>query len=369
MKADALQWMVRLQGFTVLDQSVVASDVTSSSPGLIIYLRRRTLGNRETVYGHNRGVNTSRKIEEDNQLVQMIGLKLQGCMDHGLPFCFWHPMDSWLWSFPEFKALENRVPLHYTWCKLKDGKLEVDCWVLQNFGLESMPNWFDINDQQNLLFPSTVAVGLSGVFENLRKDCLPAGEDGQKIWVLNCLRHSTRGLSKRGFAEEASEVVGKMLRSAVAGKEIEHLRNMLTFIDFKGTDVRLETGSLPEGSRQPVPYPAPIWDRKVLQSYPWRQSQHINVFELIAFLNYLQLHVHDATNHSKRLIHILDSRVSSSVVAKGRSSSKMLNRILRRLTGLLLGADSYVYPLWTISSWNFADIPSRGHRPIFRDAA
>ena len=160
-----------------------------------------------------------------------------------------------------------------------------------------------------------------------------------------------------------------MIRSAVPGQEAEHLKGMIKFIEFKGSDVRLETGSLLEGSRQPVPYPAPIWDWKVVQSYPWRQTQHINVLELIAFLNYLQLHVHDASNHSKRLIHILDSRVSSSVVAKGRSSSKMLNRILRRLTGLLLGADSYVYPLWTISSWNFADIPSRGHRPIFRDAA
>ena len=55
MKAEALQWLVRMQGFTVLDQSVVSSEVASSSLGLIIYLWRRTLGKRESLYGHTRG--------------------------------------------------------------------------------------------------------------------------------------------------------------------------------------------------------------------------------------------------------------------------------------------------------------------------
>ena len=49
-----------------------------------------------------------------------------------------------------------------------------------------------------------------------------------------------------------------MLASAGLGKEFDHLKEMLKFIDFKGSDVRLETGSLLEGSRQPVPYPAPF---------------------------------------------------------------------------------------------------------------
>ena len=232
-----------------------------------------------------------------------------------------------------------------------------------------MPSRCDFAQAEQDMFALTVAVGLSNIFQSLRGDCLPVGDDYRKLWILRCLRHSTRGLSKRGCAEEAAQVVASMLKSAVVGKEVERLKTMLNFIDFKGSDVRLDTGSLLKGSCQPVPYPAPVWDWQVVQSYPWAQTQHINVLELIAFLNYVRLHVHEPSNHSKRLIHILDSRVSSSVIAKGRSSSRMLNRILRRLAGLLLGADSYVYPLWTISSWNFADIPSRGHRPMYSDAA
>ena len=60
-----------------------------------------------------------------------------------------------------------------------------------------------------------------------------------------------------------------------------------------------------------------------------------------------------------RLFHVVDSMVTSSVLAKGRSSSRVLNRILRRICALVLAADLYVLPLWTISGWNFSDSGSR----------
>ena len=56
---------------------------------------------------------------------------------------------------------------------------------------------------------------------------------------------------------------------------------------------------------------------------------------------------------------ILDSKVARSVLAKGRSSSRRLNRLCRRLMGLVVAADLYPLVLWSISRWNFADKSSR----------
>ena len=63
--------------------------------------------------------------------------------------------------------------------------------------------------------------------------------------------------------------------------------------------------------------------------------------------------------HSLRYFHILDSRVSACVLAKGRSSSLALNRIIRRIASILAAADLTVCPLWTISSWICSDHGSR----------
>ena len=68
-------------------------------------------------------------------------------------------------------------------------------------------------------------------------------------------------------------------------------------------------------------------------------------------------------NHSSRILHVLDSRVASCVIAKGRSSSCKLNRILRRVSALLLASDFYVFPLGTVSGWNFADFGTRAVCP------
>ena len=70
-----------------------------------------------------------------------------------------------------------------------------------------------------------------------------------------------------------------------------------------------------------------------------------------------------ADNHSCRFLHVLDSRVVSCVLAKGRSSSSKLNRVLRRVSALMLASDVYVFPLWTVSGWNFADFGTRALCP------
>ena len=126
----------------------------------------------------------------------------------------------------------------------------------------------------------------------------------------------------------------------------------------------LRDSTITNGSRQVVPYPAMAWAWRSVQSYAWRTPQHINILELIAFFNYLRACLKKADVHSSRFIHVFDSRVVSCIVAKGRSSSSTkLNRILRRVTSLMLAGDVYVCPLWTVSGWNFSDFVSRAVRP------
>ena len=119
-----------------------------------------------------------------------------------------------------------------------------------------------------------------------------------------------------------------------------------------------------EGHRQVIPYPAMVWAWRSVQAYAWQQPHHINVLELVAFFNYLRACARKPDNHSNRILHVLDSRVASCVIAKGRSSSCKLNRILRRVSALLLASDVYVFPLWTVSGWNFADFGTRAVCPV-----
>ena len=96
-------------------------------------------------------------------------------------------------------------------------------------------------------------------------------------------------------------------------------------------------------------------------SYKWKQpyAQHINVLELTAVLSELRRRSRDQSQHNHRFFCIVDSLVTFYVFGKGRSSSKRLNRICRRVTALTLASGLIPVSLWTISKWNFSD----GSRP------
>ena len=145
------------------------------------------------------------------------------------------------------------------------------------------------------------------------------------------------------------------------GREKEHLSWLLKSADYKGSDVRLSSGVLVDGCRQELPYPAGAWDWRTVQAYPWRQKQRIHVLEFVAFFTYVRSLAGSTCFHGLRYFHIFDSRVVACVVAKGRSSSRVLNRCCRRSLALALATDTYVLTLWTISQWNFADAASRLH--------
>ena len=122
--------------------------------------------------------------------------------------------------------------------------------------------------------------------------------------------------------------------------------------------MRLLIQTLVEGSRQQIPYPAPMWDWKCVQSYQWQESQHINVLEFTACLIYFRKACCEKS-FQLGLSTFLTVAFAVALLRRVVLVPKVLNRPLRRYCALAWASDSYILPFWIISSWNFSDSGSR----------
>ena len=136
--------------------------------------------------------------------------------------------------------------------------------------------------------------------------------------------------------------------------------------EVKGAPVRLD-GSLDFIWDTPMPGEpsrfasalAECLQWRVLSSYTFRQTSHINLQELRAFKRELCRVCQVYSGKGRVQLFINDSRVVVGAVAKGRSSSFRLNGLLRTLVPFLLFGDVTVALLWTETKSNPADCPSR----------
>ena len=142
---------------------------------------------------------------------------------------------------------------------------------------------------------------------------------------------------------------------------MEHLHQLIKWVDYRGADLPLDLQGPALGPQQFIPYPAFLWVWEVVQHMAWRQPQHINILEYNAFFQYVRSLSNDLCVNGHRMFHVFDSKVVSSAVAKGRSPSRRMNRLARRTLPYLLAKDLYVYSVWTISRWMYADGASRLH--------
>ena len=92
--------------------------------------------------------------------------------------------------------------------------------------------------------------------------------------------------------------------------------------------------------------------------YP-KTGDHINALELYAIFVTFEWRASEALPLGCRVVHCTDSQVCQSVLTKGRSSSRRLSRILRRLNALLLACAVVPVFLYIRSEDNPADEPSR----------
>ena len=263
----------------------------------------------------------------------------------------------WLWRLPLARTL-CRLPAVFCealWVGGAPFKL-MHCSVGLCRGLRAAP-WFEDEPALAEFLADAVRVACEKMFA---KD-IPGAPSLRADWAKSAFGSSTARLARAACnSQVASEVVAQ-LKSMRRGREREHLGWLLRHADYKGSDVRLTSGELLDGCRQELPYPAGAWDWRTVQAYPWQRKQHINVLEFIAYFTYIRSLANSTCFHGLRYFHIFDSRVVACVVAKGRSSSHLLNRCCRRHLALALATDTYVLTLWTISQWNFSDAASRLH--------
>ena len=127
-----------------------------------------------------------------------------------------------------------------------------------------------------------------------------------------------------------------------------------------GSDIRLDLG---------VPFRVKAYPRaglrtslftwRIVHGYTWQHQAHINCLELQALINSMQWRLRKLTGQRKRVLHLVDSQVVASVVAKGRTSSFRLRKGIQRLNSLLVASGIKLSVAFIHSTDNPADIPSR----------
>ena len=119
---------------------------------------------------------------------------------------------------------------------------------------------------------------------------------------------------------------------------------------------------VPEGQEPATEHP--LWSKVVKSSYfklQWkkrvRHRPHINVSEMSAALRSESRRSRRFPNH--RLLLGSDSQVVLGALVKGRSSSKVLNKLLKRSLPSVLAYNTYSYTQYIGTSDNVADDPTR----------
>ena len=178
--------------------------------------------------------------------------------------------------------------------------------------------------------------------------------------IYSQVRGATRGLQDEAFVAKVVRGVKDILNTMGKGEEESHLKDMMRFIGLRGTDIRITVKSDEiEKKETVIPYPSMRWLWRTVMAYRWSEKQHINILEATAVLVEFRRRVRSADGIGVRFFNVIDSMVIYYAMAKGRSSSKKLNRTLRRVMAVALFSRSTPVNLWTLSKWNYADKPSR----------
>ena len=138
-------------------------------------------------------------------------------------------------------------------------------------------------------------------------------------------------------------------------------RQFIRVAEKGGSDVRADLG---------VPFRPKLWPRagvraalwgwRIVHGYPWlKTGQHINQLELRAVLNASRWRARSSKLLRTRYVHLVDSQVVAGVLARGRSSSRRLQLLSRRIGAVHLAA--FLFPCYGYvdTDDNPADVPSR----------
>lgn len=135
---------------------------------------------------------------------------------------------------------------------------------------------------------------------------------------------------------------------------------LLSKTNHTGSDVRVSTGEFlnPKAVvRQSIEAEWCHWEH--LFNFRWKLQEHSNVLELRTILHAIQFYVSHLGVSHQRVFHVTDSYICMSVLAKGRTGSKQLGRVLKKINALLLAFGIYCVTARVESSENPTDEASR----------
>jgi len=102
------------------------------------------------------------------------------------------------------------------------------------------------------------------------------------------------------------------------------------------------------------------WIWRTAISTAWlREGEHINIYELRAYLLALRWRCKVLKNLGSRFLHLVDSKVTLLACVKGRSSSNNMRKVMTKISALTLAGDLLPVLGYVRSHLNPADAPSR----------
>ena len=327
------------------------------------------------------------KVRQDNKMALR---SLKGLKDGnaaGRYVSLEHPWGSLLWETPEAKDLLSHPDFYCTeyssccyggervkWTILLHNCRELHVALhrpvcpghenLKSYEVRVTPQGYEFDTALEAEYPWGFCVAYAAALKQALHQRLPPPVGGLEPdfgnLIYSQVRGATRGLQNEDFVLKVVKGVKDILNTMGKGEEREHLKQMMRYVGLRGTDVRLTVKHEEiERKETVIPYPAMRWLWRTVMAYRWSEKQHINILEATAVLVEFRRRVRNPNGLGIRFFNVIDSVVIYYAMAKGRSSSKKLNRTLRRVMALALFSRSTPVNLWTLSKWNFADKPSR----------
>ena len=144
------------------------------------------------------------------------------------------------------------------------------------------------------------------------------------------------GQRRGDLARTATEARASCSVESTPELELLTLNALLRSADYRGSDVRLDTGELyrqASWARRSIDPAKLVW--YPLVAHPLHDEEHINLLEVRAAHLMLKWRSRSSQRVVSRFFHLIDSQVALSVLAKGRSSSWRLNLALSRSNALI----------------------------------
>ena len=173
--------------------------------------------------------------------------------------------------------------------------------------------------------------------------------------LYSVLKRAMKGLQDPERAYAVAQSLSAIVATMTPGNESLRLADLTRESSTRGCEVRFMSSERAAPSTLLAPYPAFVWDWSTLVAYPWLASRDERLLSLFAFFIEMRRRARDVTAVRSQFVTITDSMdVYRCLVVGYYSPQPNLNRILRRIGAVMLGADLAPRTLWTISPWNAA---------------